>query len=244
MRCNTRGTSRPVSRIKFMLFQTGYQPLSSRLLATLALSALLPAVLSACETGGSGAALEDASASMRPATPPEAFQYSSATQTKYNPFTVDMTPPSAASGGPAKSFVRVSSPGISIGSPQHEAVARAVVVEAASERLCQPGTQPQFQKQYGHDVYLNERVQKWGAIVYCEAAPAYAPMNNGVAMNTASGSMNGGYGTANQSLYSGGNGSPGGTPLPPMSSVQDTLMPIANGNSPLPLSMMSSDAYR
>ncbi|MDY8107971.1 hypothetical protein U0C82_02250 [Fulvimarina sp. 2208YS6-2-32] len=223
--------------------------MSTRLPALLALSALLPAVLAGCQSEGSGAALQEASASIQPAAPPEPFQYTSVTQTKYNPFTVDYTQPSAAAGGPAKSFVRVSSPGISIGSPQHEAVARAVVVEVASERLCQPGTQPQFQKQYGREVYLNERVQKWGAIVYCDAAPAYPPMNGG-AMASASGSMNnaaGGYGGSTQPQYGGAPAPMAGAPMPPqpMSSVQDTLMPLPNaGNSPLPLSMMSSDAYR
>ncbi|RFC63548.1 hypothetical protein DYI37_11060 [Fulvimarina endophytica] len=217
--------------------------MSPRITASLALSALLPIMLTACETSGSGDALAEAANTIQPAVPPEQFQYVSASQTQYNPFTVDMTRPTASGGGPAKSFVRVSSPGISIGSPKHEAVARAVVVEAASERLCQPGTVPQFQKQYGHDVYLNERVQKWGAIVYCDTAPAFPPayggaMAGGGAMASASGSgqMQGGYGGGSQNL----------APLPPASTgpVRDTMMPISNTNGPLPLSMMSADNYQ
>lgn len=210
--------------------------MSSRLTAILALSALLPIVLAGCETSGSGEALNDAATSIQAASAPEQFQYTSMSQTKYNPFTVDIWQRPSAGAGPQKSLVRVASPGISIGSPQHEAVARAVVVEVANERICQPGTFPQFQQQYGRDVYLNERVQKWGAIVYCDTTPAFQPQS-GPAM----------AGAMPPPPNQGPNAYSGATinaPQPPLATSQDTITPLPDTNSPLPLSMMSSDGYQ
>ncbi|MEN3794380.1 hypothetical protein [Fulvimarina sp. MAC3] len=210
--------------------------MSSRLTATLALSALLPLVLAGCETGGSGDALKDTASSIQAVSAPQQFQYTSASQIKYNPFTVDIWSQPASGAGPQKSLVRVASPGISIGSPQHEAVARAVVVEVANERICQPGTSPQFQQQYGHDVYLNERVQKWGAIVYCGSGPEFQPQS-GPAMAGAMPPI----ANQGQNAYS---GNAMNAPQPPLATSQDTITPLPQTNSPLPLSMMSSDGYQ
>ncbi|EAU41081.1 hypothetical protein FP2506_12479 [Fulvimarina pelagi HTCC2506] len=215
--------------------------MSSRFTATLALSALLPFALAACETDGTGDVLKDAATSIQAAAPPQQFQYTSASQTKYNPFTVDIWNQPGAGAGPQKSFVRVASPGISIGSPQHEAVARAVVVEVASERLCQAGTSPQFQQQYGRDVYLNERVQKWGAIVYCDTAPAFQSQQGPAVAEAMPPTPN-----QSQSAYSGSTVDALQAPMPPapVATTQDTITPLPETNSPLPLSMMSSDNFQ
>ncbi|MER0237300.1 hypothetical protein [Fulvimarina sp. MAC8] len=220
--------------------------MSSRLTATLALSALLPFVLAGCETGGTGEVLKDAATSIQGASAPEQFQYTSASQTKYNPFTVDIWSQPGAGAGPQKSFVRVASPGISIGSPQHEAVARAVVVEVASERLCQQGTSPQFQQQYGHDVYLNERVQKWGAIVYCDTAPAFPQTSAPAVAGAMPPAPNQSQSAYSGNAVSGPQGQMSSAPMPPapVNTAQDTITPLPETNSPLPLSMMSSDNFQ
>ena len=137
--------------------------------------ALVLSTLTACQSGGSGEKPVEDVLSVQPMGAPQQFTYTSPSQINYNPFTVDIWSQPSASGGAPRSYVRVAAPKIRIGSPQHEAVARAVVVEVANERVCQPGTQPQFQQQYGHDVYLNERVEKWSAIITCEAG-GFAPM--------------------------------------------------------------------
>ena len=127
-----------------------------------AVLAALPCALAAC--GGGGANKDDLS-SIPVQGPPDRFDYSAKTQPGLGTVSAEIWNRTGE-----RSYIAVGSPAVRISSPKNEATMRAVILEIAGERICMNGTAPVIEPQLGHEVLLNERTEKWSALLRCEAA--------------------------------------------------------------------------